>query len=27
MRNDLERFLSDKVESNRHLRRIQEVSP
>ena len=23
--NDLERFLSNKVESNRHLRRIQEV--
>ena len=27
LRNDLERFLSDKVESSRHLRRIQEVSP
>jgi excisionase family DNA binding protein len=27
LRNDLERFLSDKVESNRHLRRAQEVSP
>lgn len=24
---DLERFLADKVESNRHLRCIQEVSP
>lgn len=27
LRGDLEHFLSDKVESNRHLRRIQEVSP
>ncbi len=27
LRHDLERFLSDKVESSRHLRRIQEVSP
>ena len=27
LRDDLEHFLSDKVESNRHLRRIQEVSP
>ena len=27
LRDDLEHFLSDKVESSRHLRRIQEVSP
>jgi excisionase family DNA binding protein len=27
LRDDLEHFLSDKVESSRHLRRIQESSP